>query len=80
MTSRAEGPAVKRSTIYTPTTYNVPLAGGCAMNSGTEDGRFHPRPMRLKIIPRPPDDTSKPWVGSGDDTKGYCCTNLMSVF
>jgi hypothetical protein len=47
------------------------------MNSGTEDGRFQPRPMRLKIIPRPPDNTSKPWVGSRDDTEGFCCIELI---
>ncbi len=80
MTSKAEGHSVKRSTIYTPTAYNIWLASGGAMNSGTEDGRFDPRPMRLKNFRRPPDNTSKPWVGSGDDTEGSCCTNLLSVF
>ena len=50
----------------------MPLASDSVMNSGTEQVRFCQRPMRLKIAPRPPDNTSKPSVGSQDDAEGFC--------
>jgi hypothetical protein len=46
------------------------------MNSGTDFGRFRELPIRLKITPRPPDNTSKPRVGSMDD-EGFCCIKLI---
>jgi len=47
------------------------------MNSGTESVRFRQRPMRLKITPRPPDNASKPRVGSRDDEEGFSCIKVI---
>jgi hypothetical protein len=60
--------------------YNNPAVSASAMNSGTEFWRFLQRPMRMKITPRPPENTSKPRVGSRDDAEGFGCIEVFVGF
>jgi hypothetical protein len=49
------------------------------MNSKTDPRRLPKRPMKMRIIPRPPAKTSEPRVGSGEAIEGFSCIKVMRV-